>query len=335
MALDRVQRGDREQVRIVIADADRQLRSALRQSFLHSGFKQVHEVGTVESLKESLEEATPDLLLVAAKLPDGDGCALVRNLRHSKIGRNPFLSVIVTAWPEEVEDVGRLINSGTDHVVLKPVAPAAVFERMEAIIERRRPFVATATYLGPDRRTTQRPEDEAIPQFEVPNTLRLRATGAPVDALVLQQAMNQSLDKINSEMVRRQAFHMVFLVERASGMLQIGTVSWPSVIAEIALCGRDLVRRLDQNLHGHVADLCGTLDNHLSAAATRCKNGPWDEQDVLVTKKLAQAVYIGLHAQPDLGDLARKVTQAVSTFEARQNRRSNVQQPPPPPVIRG
>ena len=333
MALDRVQRGNREQIRIVIADADRHLRSALRQSFLHSGFKAVQEVGTIESLKQSLEEATPDLLLVAAKLPDGDGCTLVRNLRHSKIGRNPFLSVIVTAWPEEVGDVGRLINSGTDHVVLKPVAPAAVFERMEAIIERRRPFVATATYLGPDRRTTQRPEDEAIPQFEVPNTLRLRASGEPVDLSALQLAMSESLNQVNSEMVRRQAFHMVFLVERASGMLQVGTVSWPAVIAEIALCGRDLVRRLDMELYSHVADLCGTLDNHLSAATTRCKNGPWDEQDLLVTKKLAQAVYISLHAQPDLGDLASKVTQAVSTFEIRQNRRSKVTQAPPPVIM--
>lgn len=330
MALDRVHRNDRETVRIVIADSDRQLRTALRQSFLYAGFKGVQEVGTVESLKTALDEGTPDLLLIAARMPDGDGCALVRNLRHSKLGGNPFLSVIVTAWPEEVQDVGRVINSGTDHVVLKPVAPLVVFERMEAIIERRRPFVATASYLGPDRRTTQRPEDEVIPLFDVPNTLRMRATGQPVDTQVLQRAIDNSLNKINGEMVRRQAFHLVFLVERAAALLQAGTENWPPVIAEIALCGRELVRRLDPQLHGHVAELCGTLDNHLSAAATRCMDGPWDLHDLEVTQKLSQAIYIGLHNHPDLADLVRKVSQAVDSFEARQSRRTKTQQPAPP-----
>lgn len=326
MAFDRVQKDDRGRVRIVIADADRQLRGALRQSFMGAGFKAVHEVGTIEALTASLGVDAFDLLLIAARLPDGDGCAVVRKVRHSKLGCNPFVSVIVTAWPEEVEDVGRVINSGTDHVVLKPVAPLVVFERMEAIIERRRPFVATATYLGPDRRTEQRPEDEAIPQFEVPNTLRMRATGEVVDPSEIQRAINQNLDTINGEMVRRQAFHLVFLVERASALLRHGSVNWQPVIAEIALCGRDLVRRLDQRVHGPIADLCGTLENHLWAAANRCKDGPWEGQDLLVTKNLVQAVYVGLHAQPDLAGLASKVSQAVATFEVRQNRRAKAQQ---------
>jgi hypothetical protein len=135
--------------------------------------------------------------------------------------------------------------------------------------------------------------------------------------------------------VRRQAFHLVFLIERAASLLQTGITNWPPVIAEIALCGRELVRRLNPHLHAHVIDLCGTLDDHLSSAATRCQRGPWDEHDILVTKKLAQAVFVGLHAQPDLGDLAHKVRQAVETFETRQNRKAKVEHPAPPPVIVG
>lgn len=331
MALDRVQRPDRETVRIVIADPDRQLRTALRQSFFYAGFKSVADVGTVESLKQALDEGMPDLMLVAAQLPDGDGCALVRNLRHSKVGRNPFLGVIVTAWPEEIEDVGRIINSGTDHVVLKPVAPLAVFERMEAMIERRRPFVATATYLGPDRRNNTRPDDEPIPLFEVPNTLRMRATGNPVDTLALQRTIDYSMGKINSEMVRRQAFHLVFLIERASPLLEGGGGGTQALVAEIGLTGRELARRLDPRTHGHLVELCGTLDGHLASAAVRNREGPWDPHDLLVSKKLSQAIFVGLHAQPDLADLARKVGEAVTTFEARQNRRAQAKPPPASP----
>lgn len=334
MTLDRVTRNDRELVRIVVADPDRHLRMALRQAFLYAGFKSVQDVGTVETLKEVLEEGTPDLLLVAAKLPDGDGCAVVRNLRHSKVGRNPFLSVIVTAWPEECEDVGRMINSGTDHVVLKPVAPLAVFERMEAIIERRRPFVATATYLGPDRRTNTRPEDAEIPLFEVPNTLRMRAQGKSVDTLMLQRAIDQSMDKINGEMIRRQAFHLVFLIERATPLLQAGGSGGPPLVAEIALCAHELSRRLEADLHGHVMELCRTLDNHLASALQRCGGGSWDDHDLTVAKKLCQAVYVGLHNHPDLSELAHKVSQAVGNFESRQTRRAKPSTPPPP-VIRG
>lgn len=323
MSLDRVHRHDREQIRIVIADADRPLRSALRQALVYAGFRSVIDLNSAESLRQALEESTPDLLLVAARLPDGDGCGLVRALRYSRCGRNPFLSVIMTAWPEEVEDIGRLINSGTDHIVLKPVAPQALFDRIEAMIERRKPFVATATYFGPDRRTGKRAETvEDIPTFEVPNTLRLRATGKPVDQAVLQRAVDASMHKINAELVRRQAFHLNFLVERAAPLLESGDPEAAQLVAEMGLAGRDLTRRLDMSAYAHVGELCRTLDSHLGAAMTRADGARWSDHDLLVLRKLSQAIYVGLHAQPDLGELARKVSDAVSTYQLRQTRRA-------------
>ncbi len=321
MKLDDVSPADREAIRIVLADADRQLRLALRQALIYAGFKNVLDMGSADALRNVLDEATPDLLLVAAQLPDGDGVGLVRALRYARCGRNPFTSVIMTAWPEEVQDVGRLVNSGTDHIVLKPVAPQAVFERIEAMISRRKPFVATATYFGPDRRSGRRAESDDIPTFAVPNTLRLRATGKPVDQAALQGAIDQSMAKINGELVRRQAFHIAFTVERACPLLEAGDAAASPMVAEIGLAARDLMRRLDLGRFGHVADLCRTLDGHLAAAFARAAGGKWSEHDLLVLRKLSQAIYVGISPNPDLGDLARKVRDAVDTYHSRQNRR--------------
>lgn len=324
MSLESVSKADREAVRIVLADADRQLRSGLRQALMYAGFKTVIDVADEKTLRHALDETPPDLLLVAARLPDGDGAALVRSVRHSRCGRNPFLSIIMTAWPEEADDLGRLINCGTDHIVLKPVAPRAVFERMQAIIERRKPFVATATYLGPDRRSGARAEEEhPIPTFAVPNTLKLRAHGRSIDQATLQRAIDTSLDRLNEEMVRRLAFQIVFLVERAAPLLSQPGAATPPTIAEIGVAAQELMRRLAAGSHAHVAHLCRTLDGHLAAALGRAAEGAWDPHDLLVLRKLGQAIYVGLHADADLAALSRQVADAVEAFQARQRRRGS------------
>jgi DNA-binding response OmpR family regulator len=49
------------------------------------------------------------------------------------------------------------INAGVDEFLVKPVRAVDVANRVNAIIERRRPFVKSGGYFGPDRRRRDDP----------------------------------------------------------------------------------------------------------------------------------------------------------------------------------
>lgn len=312
--LDKLTDRDKAEIRIVVAEPDRFLRSNLRQALFFAGFKNVTDVGSNERLHRILAEAPPDLLLLDPGLPDGDGGALIREMRFNRLGHNPFLPVIMTVWPEDTARIGRLIESGTDHILLKPISPQVVFERMEALIERRKPFIVTSGYIGPDRRRDARSrEAAAIPTFVVPNTLRLRAKGQTVDPAALQGEIDAALGRVNEEMVRRQAFHIAFLVERAGPLLELGNAAGDRVVTGIAASLDELTARLDATAFTHVAELCQTL--HALLAHT---GEGWTGKDLAVLKNAAQAIVLGLFHGSDIADLTRKIRIAVEAYERRQ-----------------
>ena len=43
-------------------------------------------------------------------------------------------------------------DAGVTEFVVKPITAKAIFDRIQAVIFRPRPFVKTADYFGPDRR---------------------------------------------------------------------------------------------------------------------------------------------------------------------------------------
>ena len=100
-------------------------------------------------------------------------CALIQRLRQGKVGDNPFIVIIVTTWRRDGNLINHLINSGADDVLTWPFSAAQLGERLRSQVERRKQFVVTCDYIGPDRRRD--PERAGAECIDVPNTLRLRA----------------------------------------------------------------------------------------------------------------------------------------------------------------
>jgi DNA-binding response OmpR family regulator len=63
---------------------------------------------------------------------------------------------MVTAYSERRRVIDA-INAGVDEFLVKPVRAVDVANRVNAIIERRRPFVQADGYFGPDRRRRDDP----------------------------------------------------------------------------------------------------------------------------------------------------------------------------------
>jgi len=167
-------------VNILLADDESFMREITMNALSVGGYREVRSVFRLAQLREVMGSANPDLLIINGEMSDGDAVDFVRQVRLFQIGRNPFIPVIMTSWHSEGAFVRRVVDCGVDVLVTKPFAAGQLFARIDFLANGRPHFVATSTYIGPDRRKAKREGD--FPQFEVPNTLRERIEGKASDA---------------------------------------------------------------------------------------------------------------------------------------------------------
>ncbi|HEX2589971.1 MAG TPA: response regulator [Rhizomicrobium sp.] len=187
-------------------------RNATRTTLYALGFRQIEAVGTLDAFWNLVRKRPPDLALVEAQ-PDRDVCDAIQHLRTGAAGHNPFIVVIVTAWDNTNGLVGRVINSGADDLVLRPFSTATLGTRIKSHIERRKGFVITTDYVGPDRRKDgNRPSD--VDLFEPPNSLKMKARDRMSPEQVAQRLdaeLKVACDILHSEKLRRDSFQVCIL----------------------------------------------------------------------------------------------------------------------------
>ena len=115
------------------------------------GAKDLHRAGTMAEAVTILGGHEIDLVLVDAKLPDGEGYEFVRTLRRqgSKVNFTPVL-MVAGHTPRSQVTLAR--DCGAHFVVRKPVSAGLLLQRILWIAQETRPFLETETYIGPDRR---------------------------------------------------------------------------------------------------------------------------------------------------------------------------------------
>lgn len=125
-------------LRLLLVEDDRELRHTLRDALALEGY----EVLTAESLSESLALAmhagqgagTPgfDLVVLDLGLPDGDGEALLAQLRHR--GGPPV--IVVSARQADGQKI-RLLDAGADDYLVKPFGIGELLARLRVALRHR------------------------------------------------------------------------------------------------------------------------------------------------------------------------------------------------------
>jgi response regulator RpfG family c-di-GMP phosphodiesterase len=149
-------------------------RIATRASLHSVGFRRVELAPTLDVLRDRLKLRWPDLLLVEVAGSENEVCELVQQVRQGTLGDNPFIVIIVTTWRRDGSIVGQVLNSGADDLIARPVSAHMLGERVKAFAERRKKFVVTMDYIGPDRR--REPRGKGAECVDVPNPLNIRST---------------------------------------------------------------------------------------------------------------------------------------------------------------
>ncbi len=187
-------------------------RNATRASLYMLGFRRIETVATLEAFAEYIFKTPPDLVLCEVQGAGAQLCDLIQNLRQGA-GENPFIVVIVTAWDNSNGLVNMVLNSGADDLLLRPFSVTQLGQRVRVHIERRKGFVITTDYIGPDRRRDGN-RGSNIELYQPPNSLKLKAadglSGEEVAAR-LDGELRTAREVFGSEKLRRDAYQICVL----------------------------------------------------------------------------------------------------------------------------
>jgi CheY-like chemotaxis protein len=104
-----------------------------------------------EALRALLNE-TFDLALIDGEMKGNDGYELVHDIRRQSKESVRCLPIIVIRGHVKKNDVFRARDCGANFVVVKPLLPQVLFDRIVWLARDQRRFVECDTYVGPDRR---------------------------------------------------------------------------------------------------------------------------------------------------------------------------------------
>ncbi len=213
-----------DSVECLIYDPVSANRTATRAALYALGFRRTESVSSLEAFIEAIQTRPPDIALCDAQGAGEELCTAIQQLRQGGGCDNPFIVIVVTAWEKSTTLINRVVNSGADDLILRPFSTALLGQRIEAHIERRKGFVITTDYVGPDRRQGQgRPNSADV--FNPPNSLKMKAKeklSADAIAKRLDAELKVAREKLHREKLGRDSFQVCILwrlmQEQRSGM---------------------------------------------------------------------------------------------------------------------
>ena len=188
-------------------------RTATRAALYALGFRRTETVSSLEAMVDAIQKSPPDIVLCEAQGAADELCNVIQQMRQGSAGHNPFIVIIVTAWEKSAGLIAKVVNSGADDLLLRPFSTALLGSRIEAHIDRRKGFVITTEYVGPDRRREQN-RGSSAPLFDPPNSLKMKAKeklSADVIAKRLDSELKVARDKLTGEKLRRDSFQVCIL----------------------------------------------------------------------------------------------------------------------------
>ncbi len=117
---------------VVVIEDEPQIRRFVRGALQAQGW-QVHEAGTLQSGLTEAGTRQPDLLVLDLGLPDGDGIALIRDVR----GWSSVPIIVLSARSGEDDKIAAL-DAGADDFLTKPFGVGELLARVRANLRRPR-----------------------------------------------------------------------------------------------------------------------------------------------------------------------------------------------------
>ena len=143
-------------LRVLICDDSRQIRSLINSFLIGFGVKDVAECIDADDAYEQLLEFDPDLVITDWNMPPTDGLEFVQRVRNGEDAPNPYVPIIMLTGYTELHRVKQARDSGISAFLAKPLSAQSLYKRLVAVVDDQRPFVRNEMFFGPCRRTGRR-----------------------------------------------------------------------------------------------------------------------------------------------------------------------------------
>lgn len=144
-------------VAVLIIDDSRYARSFIKSALHSFGVRNTLEAGDGPTGLEMLANHKVDLILVDHGMEPLDGIGFTRLVREGHVPERRHVPIIMVSGLTEMEKVVEARNAGVNEFLAKPVSAESLFRRVRNALINPRPFVEAAGYVGPCRRTVDRP----------------------------------------------------------------------------------------------------------------------------------------------------------------------------------
>jgi DNA-binding response OmpR family regulator len=289
-------------------------RTATRAALYTLGFRKIETVATLDAFADAIRRRPPDLALCEAQGNDASLCRMIQELRQGAAGLNPFIVIIVTAWEKSAALVTRVVNSGADDCLLRPFSTTLLGQRIDAHVERRKGFVVTSDYVGPDRRKDlARPSNVEL--FDPPNSLKMKAKdrlSSEEATLRLDAELRAARDLLNSEKLRRDAFQISILWRLMQEHIP-GAASYEQELAKIATLSKGVARRCRDTAYESSVDWCDSI----VAAVEGLQAGVDRNASMHLLGHAALSLNHVFHSEKSTTDILTEIDATVALIRAR------------------
>lgn len=146
---------DFQNLRVLICDDSRQIRSLLKTFLNGFGIKNIEEAidGDVAFLE--MDKFDPDLVITDWNMPPTSGLDFIERIRMGDDSPNPYVPIIMLTGYTELHRVKQARDAGISAFLAKPLSAQSLYKRLVAVVDDNRPFIRNGKYFGPDRRTAR------------------------------------------------------------------------------------------------------------------------------------------------------------------------------------
>jgi len=123
--------------------------NSILRSFGATKVIEVHDAG--EAIK-ALTQRKIDLLLCDSKLPPDGGLKFTQSIRWDKESEFRTIPILIMTNDTRSNAITQARDSGANMIVVKPMSPASLYDRLLWVAFNPRKFVDSPSYFGPDRR---------------------------------------------------------------------------------------------------------------------------------------------------------------------------------------
>jgi response regulator RpfG family c-di-GMP phosphodiesterase len=170
------------------------------------------------------------------------------------------MSILVTTWAPSEALVREVADCGADDLLVQPASRKQLTQRVEMLTYKRKPFVVTSNYIGPDRRTGPRPGKQIITPKIVPNVLLARVLGKD-ESRKMQKEIDLAIEEINFDKLVRNAAHIGFMAQQILNSLrkdEPDEVVW-DMLDGLILTTEETIHRLSSTSLSPLSKLCHSL----------------------------------------------------------------------------